>query len=464
VLSSEVLRDGLKEEEYMSSTLHRRLVAGVAFAAIAGMALAGCSTDTGGSGSTAKGPGDHGKADGVVTIYGTIADTEAELLKQSWADWSAKNKITIKYESSKEFETQIGVRAQGGTPPDLAIFPQPGLLSDLASRGYVQPAPASVKANLEKYWSKDWAGYASTGGTVYGAPLMASVKGFVWYSPKKFAENGWTVPKTWQEMLDLTKKIQEQTNKAPWCAGFGSGDATGWPGTDWVEDLVLRQAGPATYDKWVSHKVKFSDPAIKKAFDSVGDILLNPKYVNAGWGDVKSINTTAFGDVATTLNNGNCVMTHQASFFDGFISDPKNGGGKVGPDADIWAFVTPPIDASAGPAVTGGGEIVGAFSNDADTIKVQKYLSSPEWANSRVKLGGVISANNGLDASSASSPVLQAAIKILQDPKTTFRFDASDLMPGAVGSGSFWKGMVDWINGSSTDDVLKAIDASWPTN
>lgn len=446
----------------MSSTLHKRLTAPLAILAVSGMALAGCAGGTG-SGDESHGPGDAGKADGVVTIYGTISDTEAELLEQSWADWEKANDIQIKYEASKEFETQISIRAQGGNAPDIAIFPQPGLLGDLASRDLIQPAPDGVKANVEKYWSKDWAAYATTDDTLYGAPLMASVKGFIWYSPKKFAENGWTVPTTWQELLDLTKTIQASTGQPPWCAGFGSDAATGWPGTDWIEDLVLRQAGPETYDKWVSHDVKFSDPAIKSAFDSLGEILLNPKYVNAGFGDVKTINATPFGDVARAMGNGTCTLTHQASFFDGFLTDPKNGNTTVGPDADIWAFMTPSVEAG-GNAVTGGGEIVAAFSNDADTIKVQEYLSSPEWANSRVKLGGVISANNGLDPANASSPILQEAIKILQDPKTTFRFDASDLMPGVVGAGSFWTGMVDWINGKSVDEVLTTIDGSWPSS
>jgi ABC-type sugar transport system, periplasmic component len=446
----------------MSSTLHKRFTAPLAILAVSGMALAGCAGGTG-PGDASHGPGDAGKADGVVTIYGTIADTEAELLQQSWADWEKANNIQIKYEGNKEFETQISIRAQGGNAPDIAIFPQPGLLGDLASRDLIQPAPDGVKANVEKYWSKDWAAYATTDDTLYGAPLMASVKGFIWYSPKKFADNGWTVPTTWQELLDLTKTIQASTGQPPWCAGFGSDAATGWPGTDWIEDLVLRQAGPEAYDKWVSHDMKFSDPAIKGAFDSLGEILLNPKYVNAGFGDVKTINATPFGDVARAMGNGTCTLTHQASFFDGFLTDPKNGNTTVGPDADIWAFMTPSVEAG-GNAVTGGGEIVAAFSNDADTIKVQEYLSSPEWANSRVKLGGVISANNGLDPANASSPILQEAIKILQDPKTTFRFDASDLMPGVVGAGSFWTGMVDWINGKSVDEVLTTIDGSWPSS
>ncbi|CAN5349169.1 ABC transporter substrate-binding protein [soil metagenome] len=447
----------------MSRNLHRRLMAPIAFAAIAGLALAGCSSDGGSNGGSSV--PDYGTADGVVTVYGTIADTEAKLLEQSWAGWEKKNKIDIKYESSKEFEAQIGVRAQGGNAPGIAIFPQPGLMSDLASRDYIQPAPKAVAANVKKYWSKDWAKYATVDGTLYGAPLMASVKGFIWYSPKQFKEWGVEVPKTYDELLSLTATIQQKTKKAPWCVGFGSDAATGWPGTDWVEDLVLRQAGADTYDKWVNHKIPFTDPKIKAAFDSVAKIILDPKYVNAGFGegDVKSINTTPFGDVARAMGKGDCALTHQASFFDGFLQDPTNGNVKVGPDADIWAFITPPTDASAGAAVTGGGEIVAAFANDTDTQKVQAYLSSADWANSRVKLGGVISANNGLDPASASSPILQQAIKILQDPNTTFRFDASDLMPGVVGAGSFWTGMVDWVNGKSTDQVLSTIDASWPS-
>jgi len=437
-------------------TLHRRITAPIAIFAIAGLALAGCSA--GGEGEP-EGPGDFGEADGVVTIYGTIADTEAELLEKSWADWETENDIDIQYESSKEFEAQIGVRAQGGDAPDLAIFPQPGLMGDLANRGYIQPAPDGVAANVSEGWSEDWAGYATVGDTLYGAPLMASVKGFIWYSPKQFAENGWKVPTTWDELMTLSQTIADSGTK-PWCAGFGSDAATGWPGTDWVEDLVLRQAGTDTYDAWVSHKIPFTDAKIKAAFESVGGILKNPDFVNAGIGDVASINSTPFGaDVATAVVDGKCPMTHQASFYDGFLTD---AGGKVAEDGDVWAFITPAEEAGAS-AVTGGGEIVAAFSNDEDTIKVQEYLSSADWANSRVKLGGVISANKGLDPANASSAILSQAIEILQDENTTFRFDASDLMPGAVGSGTFWTGMVDWINGASTDDVLASIEKGWPS-
>ena len=171
----------------------------------------------------------------------------------------------------------------------------------------------------------------------------------------------------------------------------------------------------------------------------------------------RSINSTAFGDVAPALAEGECALTHQASFLSGFFPE----GTEIAEDGDVWAFMLPGESADDS-AVTGAGEIVGAFSDSAATQQVLAYLSSPEWANSRVSLGGVTSANNGLDPANAQDPILQETIKILQDPETTFRFDASDLMPGAVGAGTFWKGMVAWVNGDSTDQVLEQIETGWP--
>ncbi|WP_309068498.1 ABC transporter substrate-binding protein [Microbacterium sp.] len=445
----------------MSTATRKRLILSTTGLGITVLALAGCTGGPGVSGGGGGGGG--GESEGgssEVTVYGTIVDAEAELLEQSWADWEEENGIDIVYEGSQEFEAQIAVRAQGGNPPDLAIFPQPGLLADMASRDYLVEAPESVVTNLRENWAEDWEGYASYDGTVYGAPLMASVKGWIWYQPSVFEENGYEVPTDWQGLLDLTAQMREDTGSAPWCAGFGSDAATGWPGTDWIEDLVLRASGPEVYDQWVAHEVPFTDPEIKAAFDETAKILLNPDYVNAGFGDVASIGSTPFGDVANALVSGDCMLTHQASFLDGFIVD---AGGEVSEDGDVWAFMLPPFEAGAeGEVVTGGGEIVGAFSDDEAVVKVQEYLSSPEWANSRVSLGGVISANKGLDPANAQSAILQAAIEILQSEETTFRFDGSDLMPSAVGAGSFWQGMRDWVNGASTDQVLEQIESGWP--
>jgi alpha-glucoside transport system substrate-binding protein len=443
-------------------TSRRRIVSTVAAAGIAGLALAGC---TGGPGVSDNDDGGGDGGDEVVTVYGTIVTPEQELLEESWAEWEEENGIDIQYEGSKEFEAQIAVRAQGGTPPDLAIFPQPGLFADMASRDLILPAPDSVADNVAEYWTDDWAGYATVNDTLYGAPLMASVKGWVWYSPSQFAENGWEVPTDWQGLLDLTAQMQADMGSQPWCIGFNSDAATGWPGTDWIEDIVLRQSGTEVYDQWIKNEIPFTAPEIKSAFEEFGKIALNPDYVNAGFGGLDTIVTTPFGtDIAAAMADGSCSLHHQASFFDGFLVD---AGVEVGEDGDIWAFLTPPFGSGGeaeGAVVTGGGEIVAAFDDSEATVKVQEYLSSPEWANSRVSLGGVISANNGLDPESASSPILQQAIAILQDESTTFRFDASDLMPGAVGAGTFFKGMVDYVNGTPVDTVLQQIEAGWPSS
>ena len=438
----------------MRSRSTRRVVMGVGFVAIASLTLAGCAeggTDDGDSGSV------EGK---TVKIAGGITGSEADNLQKSFDQFTEDTGIIVEYTGDKGFEGNIVTKVTGGDAPDIAIVPQPGLLKTLVETGDVIPAPEGVEANVDANWSPDWKAYGTFDDVFYAAPMLANIKGYVWYSPASFAEWGVEAPKTWDELLDLTATIQEKTGAAPWCAGFSSGSASGWPGTDWIEDLVLRQQGPDVYDDWVANKVKFTDPKIKEAFDSVGEILKNPEYVNASFGDVSSINSTEFGDVAPALASGACALHHQASFFSGFLED---AGATVAPDGDVWAFVTPGIKEGE-TAVTGGGEIVGAFSDDESTVKVQEYLSSPEWANKRVKLGGVISANNGLDPANASTPILSQAIEILQDKDTTFRFDASDLMLGAVGAGTFWKGLVNWINGDETDQVLKDIEAGWPSS
>lgn len=222
---------------------------------------------------------------------------------------------------------------------------------------------------------------------------------------------------------------------------------------------MLRQSGPDVYDQWVAHEIPFNDSQIADAFDAVGDFIRTDDNVNGGLGDVRSIATTDFGDAGLPILDGACALHHQATFYEGFWPE----GTTVAPDGgDIWAFLLPGTEADAN-AVTGGGEIVAAFNDNPEVVAVQTYLSSDTWANNRVSLGGVISANSGLDPpENASSELLKNAVEQLQDPDTVFRFDASDLMPAAVGSGSFWQGMVDWIGGKSTADTLDFIESSWP--
>jgi alpha-glucoside transport system substrate-binding protein len=425
--------------------------------------------DSGGSSNDAAGNTDcsaykqYGDLKGkTVSVYTSIVTPEDQQQIDSYKPFEQCTGAKIKYEGSKEFEAQLPVRVKGGNAPDIAIVPQPGLLKTLVATGKVVKAPDAVAANVDKFWGKDWKGYGTVDGTFYAAPLGANVKSFVWYSPKAFSEKGYQVPQTFDELMALTEKIaNDNKDSKPWCAGIGSGDATGWPATDWLEDMLLRTAGPEVYDKWVNHEIPFNDPQVAEALAKVGNILKNPKYVNGGFGDVKTIASTTFQEAGQPILDGSCWMHRQASFY--AANWPE--GTKVAEDGDVWAFYFPAIDPAKGKPVLGGGEFIAAFSDRPEVQAFQTYLSTDTWANNKAKAtpnGGWVSANKGLDVNNLVSPLDKLSAQILQDPKAQFRFDGSDQMPGAVGAGTFWKGMTDWIVGKSDAEVLSYIEQSWP--
>ena len=446
-------------------------------AAAAGVAalatIAGCNGTASSTSSASTGPkltGDcaqyqayAGHSGSTVTISGSILSPQSDALNSSWADFSKCTGITIQYTGSNTFEADLPVKVNGGNAPNLAIIPQPGLLQQMVATGTVKKPPAGTVAN-EDNWNAAWKGYGSVDGTFYAAPMSANMKTLVWYSPKYFSDNGYTVPTTWADLMKLSDTMASKMTGAakPWCAGIGSGDASGWPATDWLEEIVLGTYGGTVYDDWISHKVKFSDPQIQTAMKTLAGWLQNPAYVNGGTGDVKSIASTTFQNAGLPILKDQCGMLQQASFY--AAQWPK--GTTVAPDGNVFAFKLPAVDPSVKNPVEGGGEFVAAFADDPATQVVQNYLSSPEWANSRIKVApGWVSANVKVDQTLYTSPMDKLSAKYLADATATFRFDASDAMPAAVGAGSEWKGMVDWFgSGMSIADVAKEIDASWPTS
>ncbi|WP_012183996.1 ABC transporter substrate-binding protein [Salinispora arenicola] len=397
----------------------------------------------------------HGGAE--VSIYASIRDAEADLLEQSWEQFAECTGIEIDYEGSGEFEAQLQVRVDGGNAPDIAFVPQPGLLSRFAQAGKLKPASAETKAMAEENYAADWLKYSTVAGQFYGAPLGSNVKSFVWYSPKMFQEQGWTVPTTWDDLIKLSDSAAAGGIK-PWCVGIESGDATGWPATDWIEDVLLRTQTPEVYDQWTTHGIPFNDQRVVDAVDRAGTILRNEKYVNGGYGGVKSIATTSFQEGGLPILQGECALHRQASFY----ANQWPADSRVAEDGDVFAFYFPAIDPSKGKPVLGGGEFTVAFDDRPEVQAVQTYLASGEYANSRAKLGNWVSANRKLDVANVANPIDKLSVEILQDESTVFRFDGSDLMPAAVGAGTFWKEMVSWISGKDTKAALDAIESSWP--
>jgi alpha-glucoside transport system substrate-binding protein len=449
------------------------LAAGVASTAL----VLGACADTGdGSGTGDDGNGEafgidcsaydeFGDLSGTtVTVYTTIVEPESVTQRESYKPFEECTGVSIEYEGSREMEAQLPVRVQAGNPPDIAILPQPGLLQTLVNEyDAVLPAPPQVEANVDQFWSEDWKEYGTVDGTFYAAPLGSNVKSFVWYSPSMFSEAGYDIPETWDELLSLTATIAEGNEGAsrPWCAGVESGDATGWPATDWIEDMVLRSAGPDVYDQWYTHEIPFNDPQIVEAFDTAGEILKNPDYVNGGLGGVDSIATATWTDAGYPILDGQCWMHRAANFY----ATQWPEGTEVGPEADVYAFYLPALTTDEKPTLV-AGEFIGAFRDRPEVQAFQTYLSSSDWANAKAvatPAGGWVSANNGLDLDNLASDFDKLSGEILSDPATVARFDASDLMPSAVGTDTFWSGMTEWFaSDKSTEDVTADIERSWP--
>ncbi len=445
----------------MASTTQRRIFALIGVAALA-LTAAACGSDSTTSDKLntpecAAFKDYAGIAGKKVTIYASIRDTEEDLLKQSWKDFENCTGAKIEYEGSGEFETQVKVRVDGGRAPDIAFVPQPGVVEYFAKGGKLKGLGEKAKATAQQNYSADWLKYATVDGTLYGAPLGSNVKSFVWYSPKMFKDNNWKIPESWADLVALSDSIAAGGKLKPWCAGIESGVATGWPATDWIEDIILRDQGPQVYDQWVAHTVPFNDPKIVSAVDRAGSILKNAAYVNAGIGDVKSIATTAFQEGGLPIISGKCALHRQASFY----ANQWPKGTKVAEDGDVFAFYFPAIDAAKGKPVLGGGEFVVGFADRPEVQAVQAYLASGHHANTRAKLGNWVSANKQVDLANVANPIDKKSVQILQDASSVFRFDGSDLMPAAVGSGTFWKEMTAWITGKDTKAALDAIEASW---
>jgi alpha-glucoside transport system substrate-binding protein len=438
------------------------------------LVLAGCGGSNVAGGGGGGGGGAAAPAAGceAYTQYGDLAGKQVSLYTSivapedtphidSYKKFEECTGAKVIYEGSKEFEAQLPVRVQSGNPPDLAYIPQPGLLGTLVNQfNAVKPAPQAVATNVDQYFPETLKEAGSVNGTLYAAPLGANVKSYVWYNPTAFAAKGYAVPTTWNEMVALSDRIVAEGGK-PWCAGINSGEATGWPMTDWLEDVMLRTAGPDVYDQWVNHEIAFNDPRVATALDQVGTILRNEAYVNGGLGDVASIASTRFQDAGLPILEETCYMHRQATFYAANFPE----GTDVSENGEAWIFPLPPIDPAQPQTYLIGAEFVAAFTDRPEVQAFQAYLSSPEWANEKGRttpLGGWLSANSELDVNNIASQIDKDSAELFQDPANQFRFDGSDLMPAEVGSAAFWTQMTDWILGKSTTDALTGVEQAWP--
>ncbi len=401
-----------------------------------------------------------------VTITGSERDDPSvaainDTLNEHFADMN----LTVTFTGDADWEANINTQAEGGNPPNISFFPQPGKLADFANEGFLQPLTDNVTAAIDANWAEGFSIVGNVDGVQYGVPAKSDLKGIVFYKPALFEADGYEVPTTFEDFQALVDEMAAADGPAPLCVGIESGTATGWMFTDWTEDMVLRQHGADVYDQWVSNEVKFDDPRIIESMQTVVDLWSGDNVFASGG----TISATNFGaPVAESHVADDCYMVRHSNFFAGLypagtaFADPAN------PEA-IDVFYFPDINGDA--PVLSAGTLAGAFDDDPATMAVMEYLATPDYAQTRqekqtAELGGSISGYlsgaQGQDPS-VYQPLEQSFIEILATSPIV-RFDGGDLMPADVGSGSFWSEGTSLVNGDITAEEAGAnIQATWPS-
>ncbi|MDC0116232.1 ABC transporter substrate-binding protein [Octadecabacter sp.] len=395
-----------------------------------------------------------------VTIFGPWLSPEAEIFSSMAAYFEDATGADVTYTGSDSFEQQIVIDAEAGSPPNIAVFPQPGLAANLAEQGLLTPlGPEAASWVNENYAAgQSWVDlgtYADADGTdqFYGFFFNVNVKSLVWYVPENFEDAGYDVPETMEDLVALSEQMIAD-GETPWCIGMGSGAATGWVGTDWVEDIMLRTQTPAIYDQWVSNELPFNSAEVIEAFDTFGLFAKNDAMVAGG---AAAVATTDFRDSVTGLfaSPAQCYMHRQASFAPAFFPE----GTELGSDADFFYF--PAFETKdLGNPVLGGGTLMAITDANDATLQFMKFLETPIAHEIMMAQTGFLTPHTGVNLATYMDDTLRGQGEILQNA-TTFRFDASDLMPGAIGAGTFWTAMVDFTSGATALDVTTAVQDSW---
>lgn len=401
-----------------------------------------------------------------VSVFGAPTSVEEQAMNSVIEEYvNQPTGMDATYEGSDSFEEQVQIRIEGGNPPDVALFPQPGAVIEQAELGNavsLEELGFDI-AELEDRFGEYLIGLGEYEGEHYGIPTNVNYKSMVWYNTQIFEEEGYEIPETWEDMMALTEQIAED-GRTPWVIGTGSDDATGWPATDWMEDIMLRSAGPEAYDQWVEGELPFTSDEVRGAAETFGEIALNEDYIV---GEPANIPDLDFRDAPNALfEDDGAVLHRQASFVTSFFPDEV----ELGTDVDWFQF--PSIDGQQGALIA--GELAAVFD---DRPEVEEFVRRYTAEDAQCAAGGFVDEDTG-QAIQRISPNLNVggdcyADEVVADSadqivsaleEGSARFDASDLMPPEVGSGSFWDGMNEWMRGAELDSVLQSIDEAWPSS
>lgn len=399
--------------------------------------------------ATAAG-GQIGGSVSIVAVWsgGTDPKSEEFAFQSVLAPFTAATGVKINYTSTRDINAVLTTGVASGNLPDVAGLPGPGKVVELAGNGVLKPLEGVIDVPA---YVADTPGAAAlqVNGKQYAEFFKGSIKGLIWYDPKIYKGGA---PTSWDDLqTKATAALGGLSGTKEWCIGLQSGPGSdGWPGSDWIEDIILRQSGADVYDSWVAGKTKWTSAEVKSAWQEFG------KAVSASYGDPTSINGTNFGDSGNQLfkTPPGCLFHHQASFITSFF-EKGTAGIKAGTDYDFFPF--PDINPANAGAVTGGGDLLGMFNDTPQAKALMKYLITPEAQAIWPKLGGAISGSKSVSPDVYPDDISKKSAAALSSAKV-FRFDGSDAMPVAM-SDAFLKGILDFVKDQSKlDSILTNLD------
>jgi ABC-type glycerol-3-phosphate transport system substrate-binding protein len=413
-----------------------------------GLAACGSSGGGGGSSPSAAGNGGVGQVGGNLTAWAVWSGTEQKSFQAVLDKFQQSSGTTVSYQSKgDQLPTVIGTAVAGGSPPDVAILPQPGLLKDLVDKGALKPLDNVAGSLMDQNFASVWKNLGTVNGTLYGVYFKAANKSTVWYNVKTFKAAGVNPPKTWPEMLTAMTTLR-QYGTAPFAMCAGSG----WTLTDWFENVYRRTAGKTSYDALTTHSVPWTDATVATAFQRLNEVFGSDANMAGGKSGALG---TAFPNCVNNVFGANptAAMVFEGDFVASSIST-VGPSLQAGSDFDFFPF--PSIDNSPA-AVVGGGDVAVMLKDTPQARALIKYLAAPEAGTTWAKLGGFASPNKNVATSSYPDAVSKKSAQAILDVGNNFSFDMSDQAPAAFGAtegSGEWADLQNWLRNPS--DVATA--------
>jgi alpha-glucoside transport system substrate-binding protein len=364
--------------------------------------------------------GCSGPADGgTVSILVAWGGTELKAFDAVIDTFEQRTGISVDVESTRALDQELGGDLQEGDPPDVAALPSIGSISQYASDGALKPLNGLIDpADYGPPWSDLMRPINSR---LYTVPVKADVKSLIWYDPAMFPNQS-KLPTTWAKLLAFDRFV-EGTGGSPWCLAVSSTSTSGWPGTDWIADILLSRYGPGTYQRWVSGELPWTSGPVENAWLMWGQLIGGQHAVYRGLGGALG---TGVGDVYP--RPGGCYLQHGTLVDEGFPTG-KRGEPILGGTA-FGSFPFPALGASTAGAIQVSADFMGLFRDTTQARALIRYLTSTPAQKEWVGYAGAdgFSPDNQVPVSAYPNPATKKIAAMLTSGKRELCFGASDAM------------------------------------